>query len=219
MARPSAEASRDRVLTADEIRAVWTWLDRDPQTVNADGDPRLIELQQIALKLRFITAQRGGEVLALRWTDVDLVDGWWTIPAEVSKNKLPHRVPLSAMAIDLLGKLLQAAPKKAVHVFGGIRGTRHRRGALEGLDVADIRPHDFRRTAASLMTAGGIPRLTVAKILNHVDCSVTAVYDRHGYDAEKRQALDWWGMKLAATIDGTSGRLLPFTAEGAWLRG
>ena len=49
-------------------------------------------------KLRLITAQRGGEVADVRWQDVDLDAGWWTIPAERAKNGLPHRVPLTPMA-------------------------------------------------------------------------------------------------------------------------
>ena len=66
----------------------------------------------------------------------------------------------------------------------------------------DFRPHDLRRTAASLMTGMGISRLTVSKILNHVESDVTAIYDRHSYDAEKRQALDAWARRLEEIIAG-----------------
>lgn len=47
------------------------------------------------------------------------------------------------------------------------------------------------------MTSMGIPRLTVSKILNHLESGVTAVYDRHSYDAEKKAALDKWGERLS----------------------
>ena len=43
--------------------------------------------------------------------------------------------------------------------------------------------------------------LVVSKILNHVDSSITAIYDRHSYDAEKRNALEAWGNKLNEIID------------------
>jgi hypothetical protein len=46
------------------------------------------------------------------------------------------------------------------------------------------------------MTSAGIPRLVVAKILNHVETGGTAVYDRHSYDGEKREALDLWARQL-----------------------
>jgi integrase len=60
----------------------------------------------------------------------------------------------------------------------------------------DFRGHDLRRTAASIMASAGVSRLVVAKVLNHVETGVTAVYDRHSYDAEKRAALDLWGRQL-----------------------
>jgi integrase len=63
-------------------------------------------------------------------------------------------------------------------------------------------PHDLRRTAASHMTSMGISRLVVSKILNHVERGVTAVYDRHSYDAEKRQALVRWGARLEQILAG-----------------
>jgi integrase len=66
-------------------------------------------------------------------------------------------------------------------------------------------PHDLRRTAASHMTSMGFPRLVVAKILNHVESSVTKVYDRHSYDAEKQQALEAWGRKVMALVTGEGG--------------
>ena len=62
--------------------------------------------------------------------------------------------------------------------------------------------HDFRRTAASHMTGMGIPRLVVSKILNHVESGVTRVYDRHSYDAEKREALEVWGRKVMELVNG-----------------
>ena len=143
-----AEKARSRVLREDELRAVVTYLDRPaPETPTrpsgANGRSRA------ALRLRLVTAQRGGEVIAMRWGDID--GDWWTIPAEDAKNKLPHRVPLTAAALDVLKTVKAEADDDAEYVFAGIRGTRQRRGALDGLNVKDVRPHDFRRTAASRM--------------------------------------------------------------------
>ena len=70
------------------------------------------------------------------------------------------------------------------------------------ISVDNVVPHDLRRTAASFMTSLGISRLTVSKILNHVETGVTAVYDRHGYDAEKRHALETWSARLEEIITG-----------------
>jgi integrase len=70
----------------------------------------------------------------------------------------------------------------------------------ERTKINNFRAHDLRRTAASLMTGMGIPRLTVQKILNHVEPGVTAVYDRHSYDREKREALEAWSKRLMMLV-------------------
>jgi len=70
----------------------------------------------------------------------------------------------------------------------------------------------FGRDAVRALRAasGGIPRLTISKILNHVERGVTAVYDRHSYDPEKQAALTWWGAKLDAILRGKPSKVLPF---------
>ena len=64
------------------------------------------------------------------------------------------------------------------------------------------------------MVGVGVPRLVVSKILNHVETGVTAVYDRHSYDLEKRAALDFWGNRLEAIISNkrAKGKVLRFSA-------
>ena len=92
---------------------------------------------------------------------------------------------------------------------------RHAQKAFERLVARSgvkFRGHDLRRTAASLMVGGGVPRLVVSKILNHVETGVTAVYDRHSYDPEKRAALDNWGKPIGADR-GRQG-----AGEGACIR-
>jgi hypothetical protein len=51
-----------------------------------------------------------------------------------------------------------------------------------------------------MMSSMGIPRLTIGKVLNHVEPGVTSIYDRHGYDLEKRRALDAWAERLAEIV-------------------
>jgi integrase len=77
----------------------------------------------------------------------------------------------------------------------------------------EFRGHDLRRTAASLMVGAGVPRLVVSKILNHVETGVTAVYDRHSYDLEKRAALDFWRKRLESILANktSSARVLRFS--------
>ena len=186
--RPGKERQRDRVLTDDEIRTFWGKLDQEQPEVAA------------AFRLRLVTAQRGGEVFDMRWGDVDLGDRWWTIPGSDTKNGLPHRVPLSDQAVEILTALRSRKPRDASeppYVLAGARGKRQRSEASGRLGLRDFWGHDLRRTAASRMASTGIQRLVIGKVLNHAERGVTAVYDRHAYDGEKRAALDAWSRELA----------------------
>lgn len=208
--RPVTETTRDRVLSEDELRTFWA---------ACDGfEPAMAALYQ----LRLLTAQRGGEVAGMRWQDVDLESGWWTIPSAIAKNKLAHRVPLSNAVVDIIAGQLQRSHKNAALVFearrrtagAGARGKRQQALAAAACGIENFRGHDLRRSAASYMASGGVPRLTIKKILNHADRDITAVYDRHSYDPEKRAALDWWAVKLRAILAQTDGaKVLPFAAR------
>ena len=63
------------------------------------------------------------------------------------------------------------------------------------------------------MASAGVPRLVVGKVLNHVEQGVTAVYDRHSYDGEKRAALETWARDLVTILTPTQDvtRVVPFT--------
>jgi integrase len=74
------------------------------------------------------------------------------------------------------------------------------RNNREYLSLENVTPHDLRRTADSHVTSMGINRLTVSKILNHAESGITAVYDRHSYDSEKREALNTWGRRLSVML-------------------
>lgn len=134
------------------------------------------------------------------------------IPEEKAKNGIQHRVPPSDLAIQLLQQL-KAITRKSKWLFPSETGKTHVRGksidkAVRRSDnsvfhpagIKHFTPHDLRRTAATHMTAMGISRLIVSKILNYTDSSITAIYDRHSYDAEKREALDRWGNELSRII-------------------
>jgi len=147
-----------------------------------------------------------------------LTDKWWTIPPEKAKNKMAHRVPLSPLALELF----QAAKNIAgdsLWIFPSPQTDKHitpeavdhalRRPGLEHLGFT-FWVHDLRRSAASHMTGMGISRLVVGKLLNHAERGVTSTYDRHSYDKEKRQALETWGRKLEAIIEGTeTSKVIP----------
>ena len=190
---PSVSRQRERVLSEDEIQRFWEGL-RVARPVTA-----------ATFKMRLLTAQRGVEVLSLRWEQIE--DRWWTIPGEVAKNGLSHRVPLSRQARELFAELRDlsgdspwvfASPSKDGTHLKTVSRTAKKIAKTAGID--DFVSHDLRRTAASHMMSMGISRLVVSKILNHAESGVTAVYDRHSYDAEKRKALERWGYRVEEIV-------------------
>jgi integrase len=205
--RPALERARDRVLSDGEIRAVWKALDAEPARNAA------------LFRLYLLTAQRGGEIRTMAWDDVDLDGGWWTIPGERSKNGRSHRVPLSADAVAVLRDLRSSRAPGVRWVFPTPRGSAsgYRERVYKVVDrirgvsgVVDFTPHDLRRTAASHMTAMGISRLVVAKLLNHAERGMTAVYDRYAYGREKRDAVEMWARRVREIVCGVEERRVGF---------
>jgi len=203
--RPSPEHRRERVLTDSEIKAVWQSLDYEAPCMAG------------MFKLRLLTAQRGGEISRLRWQDLDTDVGWWTIPPEFSKNGMAHRVPLSTPAMEIIEGMREASGD-GQWVFPSRTRTSPCTVIWKSVDRirthsgVDFVPHDLRRTVASRMTGDlGINRLVVSKILNHAEPGVTATYDRHSYDKEKRLALDAWAMRLQDIINNkpSSSNVVP----------
>ncbi|MBF0282088.1 MAG: tyrosine-type recombinase/integrase [Zetaproteobacteria bacterium] len=200
------ENQKERVLSDDEIKTHWHGILASDLTLQT----------QVALLLQLVTAQRKGEVVAMRWDQIE--NDIWTIPAENAKNKKPHTVPLSLQALNLLDMVKNDSPWVFPAPSGHLRGDSISRATRRYLmrikrptesdpeakltkdDPEWFTPHDLRRTAATNMTKAGYNRLTVSKVLNHVEGGVTAIYDRHSYDKEKRQALEAWGRKLDAIL-------------------
>jgi len=204
------ENRRDRVLSEEEIRILWLGLEETIEQENPQHTIHMSAQTKLVLKLQLATAQRKGEVIAAEWEEFDLTTKWWTIPGSKAKNKQAHRVPLSELALSLLGEIKKLSrdsrflfPAKLKDIHIGATSVDHavRRSTFSG--VKPFVPHDLRRTAASYMTSMGIQRLTVSKILNHSESSVTAIYDRHSYDNEKLHALASWASKLNEIIHGT----------------
>lgn len=202
------ERPRRRVMTAQELKQFWSKLE------TAD----MAEPTRLALRLLLVTAQRRGELTFAKWSHFDLEAKTWTIPVELLKTSHsrratpePHIVPLSSLALELLGKLkaltaegtyvLPAhADKKKNRSYSERVLSRAVRTNAEHFGIEHFTPHDLRRTAASFMTKIGVPRLHVEKVLNHATGDIAEVYDRHDYLPEKRAALEKWADHLQTVV-------------------
>lgn len=207
------EGARNRRLTPDEIRTVWTKLDT----------AAMAPATRLAIKLLLVTAQRRGEVTFAKRSHFDLEAAAWSIPPELQKTegatKAPteaHLVPLSPLAVELVRKLMalagesewllpsQYTAKKHSAPYSERALTRAVKENQEHFGIPHWTPHDLRRTASSTMTKIGIPRLHVEKVLNHSTDDIAEVYDRHDYLPEKRAALEKWATHLAEIIEEKS---------------
>lgn len=192
--RVVVERPRERVLTEDEIRILWEIFDG----LGTNGRRVLSPLMSAMMKVRLFTAQRHAEVSRMRWQDIH--DDMWEIPAEFTKNNNSHRVPLTKPVLDILSSLPQASewvfpsPRNSATYISNVHKALNRLRKESGID--DFTLHDFRRTAASFMARSSVPRFEIARVLNHADSSVTGIYDRYGYDREKRRALEKWADRL-----------------------
>ena len=184
---PGHEATRDRVLSDDELAALWG-------AFAAMGSRAGAVMQLLAL-----TAQRRGEVAAMRWDALDLEAGAWTVAQ--TKNGKPHVVPLSAPALAII----EAQPRIADSPFvfpcrtdknkpmNGWGRPKDQAARLAG--VEEWRLHDLRRTAASGMARLGVAPHVIEAVLNHTSgtwAGVAGVYQRYRFDTEKRHALEAW---------------------------
>jgi integrase len=200
---PTRERARHRTLSDEELAAVL-------KAAREIGHPFGSIVQMLVL-----TAQRRDEVGRLTWDQLDLDKAVWVLPPEHSKNGKPHLVHLSQPALDLIrntpqvGELVFSGDGKGL--FQGYSKAKVRLDRLCG--VSDWTLHDLRRTVVSGMARHGIAPHVADKILNHQSgtiSGVAAVYQRHEFLQERKEALNVWGTfvsSLEQSEDGASDKV------------
>lgn len=191
------EYSRERVLNDREVVTFWKelaaaearWLGAGPR--EAKPPDALSPDVVFWLRLRFVTAQRGGDVADLEWPDVDLERVFWEIPGERFKNGRAHVCPFGPWALEMLRKR-RASRVEDRYVCQGGRGLAARSGLGPAFSLENFDPHDLRRTASTRLAQCGVTQFMIARVLGHVDSTVTGIYNRWEYLEEKRAALVKW---------------------------
>ncbi|TNC95039.1 MAG: Uncharacterized protein FD119_2826 [Stygiobacter sp.] len=183
----NSEEGRERYLTPDEIKALAQTLDASPAQDSAD-----------VVRLLLLTGARVGEVLAMRWEQLNLEAGVWTKPAATTKQNKMHRVPLSPPALALLTKRQRSMGKpppprasKLDHapqignpwVFPGDGKAGHMTtirvfwsALCKRAGIAEARIHDLRHTFASLLVSSGESLPVVGALLGHTQAKTTSRY-------------------------------------------
>jgi integrase len=192
------ERARSRVLTDDEIRAIWS---------AADGTFGAV------VKMLLLTGQRREKILSMRWQDVSL-DGEWTIPSEAREkgNAGALMLPEAALSVVVQQPRLDDNP----YVFAG-RGDGHINGPSKAKRQLDAKLpempqwqlHDCRRTFRSLLSRAGVSSDIAERLMGHALQGVEGVYDRHSYRNEKADALKRLAALISEIVSGEpSGKVV-----------
>lgn len=189
MKPPSKETPRERVLSDDELGALWAACDAEGYPF---GD---------CMKLLILSGQRRAEVSEMRWSELDLEKRLWTLPSQRAKNGRQHTVPLTDAMLDVLRKVPGFLNSDFVFTTKGttpISGWGRLKKRLDKSlheDAEPWPPHDLRRTMSTNMAQLGVPQPVTEALLNHktgVVSGVAAIYNVYSYADEKREALEQW---------------------------
>jgi integrase len=191
---------RERVVSDDEILAIWAATE-GPGAFNG------------IVRMLLLTGQRREEVAGMTWEEIAPDLSVWTIPASRAKNGVAHVVPLSPQTQTVLraaSSFKREAYGSRDLVFRGepgvFSGWSKSKARLDGISAVNgWTLHDLRRTTATGLQKLGVRLEVTESVLNHVSGSragIVGVYQRHEWSEEKRAALNAWGERVAAIVEG-----------------
>lgn len=159
----------------------------------------------VLLPLLFETAARQHEARSMKWEDIDLQGKVWSVPAEMSKTRFAHRVPLTDRAVELLesigpgaGYVFAAATRRGYAGPPARALTKLRKAC----GVTDLRLHDIRRTVRQRLTDLGTDERTAESILGHRPPKLVRTYVPEEPLDRMRAALDRWSRELVRIVAG-----------------
>ena len=194
------DRARSRILTDGELARIW-------HATEAGGP------FESFVRILLLTAQRRAKVRSMRWSDVDLKSGIWTIPRENREKGAPATLKLPAAAVEII----RAQPRfvSDESVFRGFHLSRAKGRLDEAAGVHDWRLHDARRTARSLMSRAGVRPDVAERCLGHAVGGVEGVYDRHSYADEMADALARLAALIERIVNPPAGNVVPLRLEAA----
>jgi integrase len=150
---------------------------------------------------------RIGETRQARWDHFDLDAGWWVIPAELTKTRTRHELPLTPAVVALLRWYKdQQSSRPSVYLFPGGHGHALTGPgaslAIAGLSAGDWSSHDLRKLARAGWQHLNVNYVIAEQLLNHAMPGLTETYVQGDLSSLKRQALEDWHGVGAGGVDG-----------------
>ena len=153
----------------------------------------------LAFEFLVLTACRSGEVRHAQWSEINLGDKVWTLPASRMKTEREHRVPLSKQALNVLARACELADGTGL-VFpsaaGRVLSDNTLSKLLRDLNI-DAVPHGFRSTFRDWCGDSGQPREIAEAALAHVVRGVEGAYARSDLFERRRKLMAAWGRAIA----------------------
>jgi integrase len=210
------ERARTRILSDDEIRALWRAAD------GITGPPGVMMFGRL-LQFILLTGVRRNEGARMDRRERGGAD--WLIPGSRVKAKRDFLVPLSKAAARLLDGLPVIGDANSGPVF-----TTDGKRPLSGFDqgkkafdkkcgFSDWTIHDLRRTARSLMSRAGVLSDHAERAIGHVIGGIRGVYDRYAYRTEKLQALEALAGLIDLILNPPENNVIPMRSEASALAG
>jgi integrase len=196
--------ARDRVLDDRELAAVWS----------AAGDDDFGRV----VRLLILLGQRRTEVGGMRWQELDLERGAWTIPNTRSKNGRLHTLPLPALALNIINSVPRMINRDCLfgeRSSGGFTLWAFAKAALDhrlGHHVGPWVLHDLRRTFCTrLADLGVLPHVIEAAVNHHSGfrTGVSGIYIRSSYEREVRNALALWADHIRSITEDGERKIVP----------
>jgi integrase len=190
--------ARERILTDDELRAVWN-------AAEAMGYP-----YGPLFRVLILTGQRLREIADMSWPEVDLDKRLLTIPAGRMKGGAAHAVPLTAKVVEILAQLPRFTAGDCVFSTTAgqkpVNGFSKAKARIDQLSsVSDWVIHDLRRTMRTHLSALPVQDLVRELTIAHAKPGLHKVYDLHAYQEEKRHCLELWEKRLLGIISPPNG--------------
>ena len=194
------EKPRERVLTLDELKRIWNFLDSE--------DCKMFLPTKSAIKIIILTGVRTAEIRLAKWSEFDFENSLWTIPPENTKGGITVKIHISDQLKAVLAQL-QAISDSPFVLTGKIPTQPLDENALprairriqEKIGIPEWTAHDLRRTfATQLGETLNVDPVVIEKCLGHKMPRIMATYNKNEMLPQRKEALEQWAQCIKTLL-------------------